>query len=131
MDERSFQKLLRRTVAIPVALLVLLAGVLVVEILTLTGSLHQVEHTDQVITDARQVMRYMVDMESSARGFELTGDERFLEPFERAKSQIPGSIDALSELTSQNALQHDRIQDIRTLDENWIHWAEHEIATHV
>ena len=85
MDERSFQKLLRRTVAIPVALLVLLAGVLVVEILTLTGSLHQVEHTDEVITDARQVMRYMVDMESSARGFELTGDKRFLEPFERAK----------------------------------------------
>jgi len=131
MDERSFQKLLRRTVAIPVALLVLLAGVLVVEILTLTGSLHLVEHTDEVITNARQVMRYMVDMESSARGFELTGDERFLEPFERAKSQITGSIDALSELTSQNALQHDRIQDIRTLDENWIHWAEHEIATHV
>jgi len=131
MDERSFQKLLRRTVAIPVALLVLLAGVLVVEILTLTGSLHQVEHTDEVITDARQVMRYMVDMESSARGFELTGDKRFLEPFERAKSQIPGSIDALSALTSQNALQHDRIQDIRSLDENWIHWAEKEIATHV
>ena len=69
MDERSFQKLLRRTVAIPVALLVLLAGVLVVEILTLTGSLHLVEHTDEVITNARQVMRYMVDMESSARGF--------------------------------------------------------------
>ena len=39
MDERSFQKLLRRTVAIPVALLGLLAIVLVIEILTLTGSL--------------------------------------------------------------------------------------------
>ncbi len=50
MDERSFQRLLRRTVAIPVALLVLLAGVLVVEILTLTDSLRRVAHTDQVIT---------------------------------------------------------------------------------
>ncbi len=59
MDERSFQRLLRRTVAIPVALLVLLAIVLVVEILSLTGSLRLVDHTDQVITNARQAMRYM------------------------------------------------------------------------
>src|ERR1700690_4359143 len=36
MDERSFQRLLRRTVAIPVILLVLLAVTLLAEILTLT-----------------------------------------------------------------------------------------------
>jgi hypothetical protein len=57
MDERTFQKLLRRTIAVPVALLVLLAGVLVVEILSLTGSLHRVDHTDQVISNERQGFR--------------------------------------------------------------------------
>ena len=36
-------------------------------------------------------MRYMVDMESSARGFELTGDEKFLEPFRNAEAQLPAS----------------------------------------
>ena len=68
MDERGFQRLLRRTVAVPVALLVLLAGVLGVEIVTLNRSLHLVDHTDRVITNARQAMRNMNDMESSARG---------------------------------------------------------------
>jgi PAS domain S-box-containing protein len=130
MDERKFQKLLRRTVAIPVALLGLLAIVLVVEILTLTGSLRRVDHTDQVITNARQVMRYMIDMESSARGFELTGDERFLDLFYRAESQLPASIDALSQLTSDNALQQARVREIRALDQNWVHWADGEIAKH-
>jgi PAS domain S-box-containing protein len=130
MDERSFQKLLRRTVAVPVALLGLLAIVLVVEILTLTGSLHLVDHTDQVITNARQAMRYMVDMESSARGFELTGDQKFLQPFHDAESQLPASIDALGQLTSDNPLQQARIRDIRRLDENWIRWAETEMAAH-
>ena len=72
----------------------------------------------------------MVDMESSARGFELTGDERFLEPFRNAKSQLPASIDALTELTSDNPSQQSRVRDIRGLDENWIGWAEHEIAAH-
>ena len=80
MDERSFQRLLRRTVAVPVALLILLAGVLGVEILTLTESLHQVDHTDQVITNARQALRNMVDMETGVRGYHLTGDKSFLEP---------------------------------------------------
>jgi PAS domain S-box-containing protein len=130
MDERSFHRLLRRAIAIPVALLILLAVVLVIEILTLTGSLRLVDHTDQVITNARQAMRYMVAMESSARGFELTGDEKFLEPFQSAKSQLPSSINALAQLTSDNALQQARIRDIRDLDQHWINWAEHEIAAH-
>ena len=130
MDERTFQRLLRRTVAIPVALLGVLAIILAVEILTLMQSLKMVDHTDHVIANARQAMRYMVDMESSARGFELTGDQKFLKVFRNAEAQLPASIDALSKLTSKNPLQQSRVQDIRGLDENWIRWAEHEIAIH-
>jgi PAS domain S-box-containing protein len=130
MHERSFRKLLRRTVAIPVALLGLLAIILVIEILTLTSSLHLVDHTDQVIANARQAMRYMVDMESSARGFELTGDPKFLQPFHSAESQLPASVDALAQLTTDNPAQQSRIRDIRTLDENWIRWADGEISKH-
>ncbi|HEY4899582.1 MAG TPA: CHASE3 domain-containing protein [Terriglobales bacterium] len=130
MDERRFHQLLRRAIAIPVALLILLAVVLVIEILTLTGSLRLVDHADLVITNARQAMRYMVDMESSARGFELTGDERFLELFRSSEVQLPASIDALAQLTSDNPLQQSRVHDIRNLDQHWISWAEHEIATH-
>ena len=89
MDERTFQRLLRRTVAIPVALLGVLAIILAVEILTLMQSLKMVDHTDHVIANARQAMRYMVDMESSARGFELTGDQKFLKPFETPKPSCP------------------------------------------
>ncbi len=119
---------MRRTVAIPVALLGLLAIVLVIEILTLTSSLHLVDHTDQVITNARQALRYMIDMESSARGFELTGDERFLQTFKSAESQAPSSVDALAQLTSDNPAQQERVRAIRQLDENWVRGAEHEIA---
>ena len=36
----------------------------------------------------------------------------------------------MSNLTSKNPLQQSRVQDIRGLDENWIRWAEHEIAIH-
>src|SRR5499427_1519335 len=87
MDERSFQRLLRRTVAIPVALLVLLAVVLVVEILSLTSALRWVDHAEEVIADSRELMRNMIDMETAIRGYYLTGNRSFLEPFV-ASSQL-------------------------------------------
>jgi PAS domain S-box-containing protein len=130
MDERTFNRLLRRTVAIPVALLILLAGILAVEILTLTGSLRQVDHTDQVISYARQAGRNMADMESSARGFELTGDDRFLKTFQTAQSQLPANIDGLAQLTGDSSAQQARIRDVRGLEGEWIQWANHEIAIH-
>lgn len=130
MDEKSFNRLLRRTVSIPVALLILLAGVLAIEILTLTATLHLVDHTDQVISYARQAGRNMSDMESSARGFELTGDQRFLRIFQNAQSQLPGSIDGLDRLTRDNSSQQARIHDLRLLEDKWVQWANSEIAVH-
>ncbi len=130
MDERNFQRLLRRTVAIPVALLGVLAIILAIEILTLTQSLRMVDHTDQVIANARQAMRYMVDMESSTRGFELTGDQKFLNIFRNAESHLPTSLQTLTNLTGDSGPQQSRLTEIRRLDDNWIHWAEREIATH-
>ena len=130
MDELTFNRLLRRTVSIPVALLILLAGILAIEVLTLTESLRLVDHADQVISNARQAMRYMADMESSARGFELTGEERFLKTFKNAQSQLPSSVEALSKLTGDNPSQQARIRDIRGLEQDWIGWANGEVAAH-
>ncbi len=89
MDQRSFQRLLRRTVLIPVVLLLLLTATLVVEILGLTTSFGWVDHTDDVILNARQLMRYMLDMESGLRGFHLTGDQSFLDAYNAAKPKVP------------------------------------------
>jgi PAS domain S-box-containing protein len=130
MDKGSFQRLLRRAVAIPVVLLVLLAGTLILEVLSLTSSLRSVDHSDRVMANARQSMRYMVDMESSVRGFELTGDRSFLETFEQSKKQLPESINQLVQLTSDNAGQQSRLKNLRDLDNEWIEWASDEIAKH-
>jgi len=62
MDERSFKRLLRRTVAIPVALLALLAVLLTVEIFYLSSALRWVDHAEEVIGNCRQLFRYMTDM---------------------------------------------------------------------
>ena len=124
MDERSFQRLLRRTVAIPVTLLVLLAVTLLVEILTLTSSLKWVDHAEQVISNSRQLMRYMVDMETGVRGYHLTGDKSFLEPYDAAKTRIPAQQALLFKLTDENPAQQHRLREVQDLDSRWIAYAD-------
>ena len=125
MDERSFHRLLRRTVAMPVALLVLLAAVLTVEILSLTSALSLVDHEDQVIANARELVRYTVDMETGIRGFYLTGDRAYLLPYVAAKGQVSQELALLQQLTSDEPEQHQRLDELQTLDLRWMDFADH------
>ncbi len=130
MQTSNFRNLLRRTLFLPLTLLVLLAVTLVVEVLSLTSSLHWLDHSEHVIDSSRQTMRYMVEMESSVRGYELTRDPKFIESFQQAKAQLPSGIDGLVQLTADSQLQQNRLKEIRNLDNAWIEWAQQEIALH-
>jgi PAS domain S-box-containing protein len=124
MDQRSFQRLLRRTVLIPVALLLLLTATLVVEILGLTTSFGWVDHTDQVIVNVRQLSRYMLDMESGLRGYYLTGDRLFLDAYNTAKAAFPEQLEVMTQLTKDNPSQRRLVQELRELDLSWIQYSE-------
>src|SRR5947209_4007646 len=102
MEQRSFKRLLRRTVAVPVILLMLLAATLVSEILLLSFSLRWVDHSDQVISNARQMMRYMVEMETGLRGYHLTGDRTFLGAYNDARQKFPAQSEQLWQMTADN-----------------------------
>src|ERR1039458_2295360 len=108
MEQRRFQRLLRRTVALPVVLLVLLASTLVVEILLLTSSLKWVDHTDQVISDERQLLRYVVDMETGLRGYHLTGDPAVLDSHNAARIRVFEQLAILKELTKDSPEDQNR-----------------------
>jgi PAS domain S-box-containing protein len=124
MNERRFQRMLRRMVAIPVTLLVLLAVTLLLEILTLTSSLKWVDHAEQVISNCRQLMRYMVDMETGVRGYHLTGDKTFLEPYQAARPRVPEQLALLLKLTAKNPGQQQRLRELQALDLRWMDYAE-------
>ena len=124
MDQRSFQRLLRRTVLIPVALLLLLTATLVVEILGLTTSFGWVDHADQVIVNVRELMRYMQDMESGLRGFYLTGDQSFLDAYKTAKEAVPEQLSVLDHLVSDNPSQRRRLRELHDLAIRWIQYSE-------
>jgi len=124
MDERGFHLLLRRTVAVPVTLLVLLAVTLLVEVLLLTRSLKWVDHTDQVISNSRLLLRCMLEMESSVRGYQLTGDKTFLQPYQAAKALLPVQQALLLQLTADSPSQQRRFEELEELNRRWVDYAE-------
>src|SRR5579862_4971396 len=128
MDQRSFQAMLRRTVALPVALLVCLAAVLVMEVLLLSDSLRWLDHSDRVITNSRQIGRSIVEMETNLRGYTLTRDQAFLEPFGEAKTRLPEELARLEDLTRDNAAQQQRLREIAEADERWMDWADQQLS---
>jgi PAS domain S-box-containing protein len=57
-----------------------------------------VAHTQKVSTTLEATLRHLVDVETGARGFALTGHEQFLEPYETGKYAVSQDLPALSAL---------------------------------
>ncbi|SIQ86078.1 Signal transduction histidine kinase [Rhizobium sp. RU20A] len=73
----------------------------------------RVVQTHDLIVAIGQLQSEMQDAETGQRGYLLTGDERYLEPFEQAKVQIVSRLAALDGLVSQSPFQSRRLGDLR------------------
>ncbi len=80
--EIEFKKAVVRAVLWPTLLVLLTAGVLIWQVSHLVTTMAAVEHTDRVITQAHLLERDLIDMETGLRGYLLTGEKAFLQPYE-------------------------------------------------
>ena len=80
-------------------------------------SLHQrsldARRSQQVIATANRLQTYVIDLETGARGFAITRDERYLAPWKSAQAQYPGAVATLLGLTTDSPVQHRRALAIR------------------
>ncbi|MEJ5863395.1 response regulator [Pseudomonas farsensis] len=128
MDQRSFRKLLSRNVGLPLGVGLLGAVAFVAVINYLLSAMQWVEHTDRVIGNANETVKLSIDMETGMRGFLITGDERFLDPYEVAKPRIFSSLDSLRGLVIDNPQQVDRIDRLVALQRAWNEFGSEMIA---
>ena len=73
-----------------------------------------------VMVAVRTLEGDMADLETGQRGFLITGDEKFLEPYTQARLSVSQNIDRIRELTQKNRRQQDRLQEIRDLMQQWV-----------
>ena len=80
---------------------------------------HWSRHTQEVMAQVRGVFGLMT--ETGARGFELTGDERFLEPYDQARADLVRQLATLRSLTADNNNQQQRLDRLGALLEQQLY----------
>jgi len=104
-------------------LLVLLSSVFIVLILLISfvntsnrkTTADWVEHTLQVISTSDLLLLDIVNQETGVRGYLITENEVFLEPYYSSLSNIKIHFNELYKLTSDNQEQHKRLDNLSTL----------------
>jgi signal transduction histidine kinase/CheY-like chemotaxis protein len=128
IDEQRFRKMLGRNISLPLGVGVLSAVFFIVLITYLLSVIQWVEHTDRVINNANRSLKLSIDMETGMRGFLLTGDEHFLDPYEVAKPAIRAQLKNLEELVADNPTQVDRFKRLGALQSDWNDFAQEMIT---
>ncbi|SDI76088.1 Signal transduction histidine kinase [Pseudomonas flavescens] len=128
IDENSFKRILRRNVALPLGVGVASAIFFVVLIGYLLNVLGWVQHTDRVLNNANEGLKLSIDQETGFRGYLLSGDVRFLQPFEVARPRIKAEMGVLADLVADNPAQVDRLRTIAALQDEWNLFAQAAIT---
>ena len=74
-----------------------------------------VAHTQTVRRSVTDTLSYMKDAETGQRGFVITGDESFLEPYRAGLAPLDRSYGELQQLTADNPLEQRRLLEARPL----------------
>ena len=93
-----------------VILTVISAGITYLNVLQKKEATGLVIHHYKVIQASTRLLSLMKDMEIGMRGYLITSDSTFLEPYQEARGQIDANIDTLTALVMENPRQMEILQ---------------------
>ncbi len=129
METAAYRRLLIRVLALPIVALGLLALILAYGLQQVQQSARRLDHSDQVIAHANNLIKLIVDEETGLRGFLLTHDENFLQPYREASRQLEPEFTALFNLRKRHPEQTARLQRLQAASRAWQRYAQTAIAS--
>ncbi|PMH76701.1 CHASE3 domain-containing protein [Vibrio cyclitrophicus] len=128
-DDISLQRKLLVSFSIPIALMVLVSFSVHKNTQSMVEDNHWVVHTHKAIARAQELLNLAIDMETGQRGYLITGDPVFLEPYHLALDVWNQKVHTLCEQVSDSPKQVERLRKIDALHKQWLKEAgEKEIA---
>ena len=79
-----------------------------------------VDHTHEILAAAARLLAHAVDMETGERGFLLTGEDDFLEPYKNGQSAFFEEMGALQKKVADNQAQVKRLEEMEGIIRAWI-----------
>ncbi len=126
-DRQQLSRRLTIALAAPVVLLLTLGAVLGIQLIRMSEDAAWVDHTDEVIAVANDAMKQVIDQETGLRGYLITGDRVFLEPYERANPTE--RLARLRSLVSDNTEQAVRVGEAQVKHAKWLMGVSHVVAS--
>jgi signal transduction histidine kinase len=110
---RDRLRVLRALVVVgPPAVIAVFAAVILLVGRGAIASRSLVAHTRDVLAAAQLTLSHLQDAETGQRGYLLTGDSTYLEPYHAAANAIGTDTSRLRELTRDNAVQQRRLDEL-------------------
>jgi PAS domain S-box-containing protein len=111
-----------RKVRLGFALVLICLGVIAVvsyvSVARLNAHSASVAHTYRVLSGLEVLLAAVTDSETAERGYVITGDENYLEPYRQAAQVIDRQTKLLRELTADNRSQQQRLDSVEPLVSN-------------
>lgn len=104
------------TIGLGLALALLVANTVVSyrNTLKLIENQRSLTHTQKVLTELETTLSTLKDAETGQRGYLITGEQRYLQPYQAGVSQIYRQINSLKQLTADNPRQQQRVSAIES-----------------
>ncbi|WP_375746043.1 methyl-accepting chemotaxis protein [Corallococcus interemptor] len=103
-----------------VAIIIGLVVVVYTTILKVAASAEGDTESHKVMIAVRTLEGDLADLETGQRGFIITGDDKFLEPYNLARLSVSQNLDSIRQLTQSDHRQQERQQEVRDLMQQWV-----------
>lgn len=101
-------------------LIVLIAGAVWMQYSQVRAAQAINQHTYSVIAELEKQVLALVNIETGQRGYLVTGDESFLEPYHDGKEAFLRRNDRLEEMTADNPQQLERLAELEKRYHRWM-----------
>ncbi len=129
MDSLKIGNKIALAFGVVLAVTVIAAAVILMQISAIRDTTKWNNHTYAVLAAADQIGASMVDQETGLRGYLVSGKSEFLAPYKSGGDNFLNAVKTLRMLTSDNAAQQARIDEIQKAADAWrMTVAEPEIA---
>lgn len=112
MNTAEYNRLLKQMLLAPLLALALLALGLGYSLHRVRTSAAWVDHSDQVTANVNRIVKLILDEETATRGYLLTHDPAFLEPYNRAERILPQEFQVTLAMVRDDADQTARLRQM-------------------
>lgn len=118
-DPKEFKKILLQATLLPIALTLILSVLFIQQVYNILEENQKVRHSDEVLNLAGESLKLVLDSETGFRGYVITTNKEYLEPWDNARIKFNETSDKLLKMVNGNPDQATHVLRIKNLYDAW------------